>query len=601
MAHLAASMGEATPTLAISVGEVLPQGLLTIPDPSNAQGPQISDPQDYLRVDYTHDLGVLCGIKLNTLFTNHGGDLSKCRDELNVYLREDLKFQESQIELVELLWIHKSSGSPGSGMLFRDVCFLSFCDKFDSPQLSSVYSWAKVPGSLQETITKTGIFDLAETTGKISKVGLAVSGALRRVGAISSLFDRAKTVLAGKQSAAGPSGTEVVAGLPAASLLIATPSSRAMHARLEWQKEFYGGHTLPLARQASDKLITELLDQKTKGVFEFVPLHKCGSQEFIQTRSGETSLHRSGTSTEGETVSVGGIQVTKTKVTVFDGDLSGMITRENISEVLDCCLTSMSVARHVKLESTFPYSAEYNRLLKQYGDKYFPLLSRLEYHMRHSVYTDSDRTKSLDDRFLEIGSREHKGWEEFFFRPMRDQQNGFAAGLVPPPPAWAVSSAPAKAVSAPRVWNQMEVGSWDTGLRASLDPWEKSRNGLIYINLCPHRNKLGCRDLHYEGVCKQGSACQFSHICPMVSCGGQEHSFKMTHRGISWTGQPLTSEESGPYSSQGKGSKGSKGKGQGKGAKGGKAPQLALPQANALALANTPWPYPSANLKKEKR
>ena len=76
----------------------------------------------------------------------------------------------------------------------------------------------------------------------------------------------------------------------------------------------------------------------------------------------------------------------------------------------------------------------------------------------------------------------------------------------------------------------------------------------------------------------------------------------MTHRGISWTGQPLTSEESGPYS-PGKGSqgKGSKGKSQGKGGKGGKAPQLALPQANALALANTPWPYPSANLKKEKR
>ena len=48
--------------------------------------------------------------------------------------------------------------------------------------------------------------------------------------------------------------------------------------------------------------------------------------------------------------------------------------------------------------------------------------------MRHSVYTDSDRAKSLDDRFLAIGSREHKGWEEFFFSPLRDLQNG----LVPP-------------------------------------------------------------------------------------------------------------------------------------------------------------------------
>ena len=244
-------MGEATPSLALAVDETLPQGLLTVPDPGNAQGPQISDPQDYLRVDYTHDLGVLCGIKLNALYIAHGGDLSKCRDELNVYLREDLKFQESQIELVELLWVHKASGSPGSGMLFRDVCFLSFCDKFDSPQLSSVYSWAKVPSSLQDTIIKTGVFDLSEHTGKISKVGLGVSGALRRVGAISALFDRAKTVLAGKQSAAGASGTEVVAGLPAASLLISTPSSRAMHARLEWQKEFDGGHTLPLSRQAA--------------------------------------------------------------------------------------------------------------------------------------------------------------------------------------------------------------------------------------------------------------------------------------------------------------------------------------------------------------
>ena len=223
--------------------------------------------------------------------------------------------------------------------------------------------------------------------------------------------------------------------------------------------------------------------------------------------------------------------------------------------------------------------------------------------MRHSVYTDSDRSKSLDDRFLEIGSREHKGWEEFFFRPMRDLQNSLVAGVVPPASAGLVTP-PAKGAAAPRVLNQMEVGSWDPGLRASLDPWEKSRNGLIYVNLCPHRNKLGCRALHYDGLCKEGSACQFSHICPMVSCGGQEHSFKMTHRGISWTGQPLTSEESGPYSSQGKGSKGSKGKGQGKGGKGGKggkAPPLALPQANALALANTPWPYPSANLKKEKK
>ena len=38
-----------------------------------------------------------------------------------------------------------------------------------------------------------------------------------------------------------------------------------------------------------------------------------------------------------------------------------------------------------------------------------------------------------------------------------------------------------------------------------------------------------------------------------------------------------------------------------KGAKGGKAPPLALPPAQALALANTPWPHPSPALKKEKR
>ena len=129
-----------------------------------------------------------------------------------------------------------------------------------------------------------------------------------------------------------------------------------------------------------------------------------------------------------------------------------MITRENISEVLDCCLTSMAVSRHVKLESTIPYSAEYNRILKQYGDKFFALCSSLEYHMRHSIYNDSDRTKSLDDRFLEIGSREHKGWEEFFFRPMRDLQNSLAAGLVPPSSAGLVTP-PAKGAAAPRVMN----------------------------------------------------------------------------------------------------------------------------------------------------
>ena len=149
-----------------------------------------------------------------------------------IYLRDTLKFPDSQIELVELFWSHKAAGSPGSGMLFRDICFLAFCDKFESPNLSSVYAWAKVASSLQDPIVKSGLLDLDATTAKIQKVGLAVIGAHRRALGLSAFFDRAKNVLAGKQSAAGASGTEVVAGLPATSLLIATSSSRAMQARL---------------------------------------------------------------------------------------------------------------------------------------------------------------------------------------------------------------------------------------------------------------------------------------------------------------------------------------------------------------------------------
>ena len=59
----------------------------------------------------------------------------------------------------------------------------------------------------------------------------------------------------------------------APGVLIATISSRAAAARLEWEKLHH--HSVPVDKErlASDTLLTQLLDQKLKNKFSLVSLH----------------------------------------------------------------------------------------------------------------------------------------------------------------------------------------------------------------------------------------------------------------------------------------------------------------------------------------
>jgi hypothetical protein len=119
---------------------------------------------------------------------------------------------------------------------------------------------------------------------------------------------------------------------------------------------------------------------------------------------------------------------------------------------------------------------------------------------------------------------------------------------------------------------------------------------LVNKSMLPHRGKGGCPGFHYNGVCSHPGMCQKSHVCPLLSCGGKEHPFKLTHPNLSWSGHPVGQVQA-PYQNQqnssdqnsGKKSKGAKGSPSGKGqdsAGRGKGPGSHVVQA--------PWPVAPA-------
>ena len=99
--------------------------------------------------------------------------------------------------------------------------------------------------------------------------------------------------------------------------------------------------------------------------------------------------------------------------------------------------------------------------------------------------------------------------------------------------------------------------SWTPGRRRGVSPAKgagKSAGGkggkggekggaqslLMDSALSPFKGGSGCMDFHVRGECKAGASCKKTHSCPMKSCKGAEHCFKLTHPGLSWSGVPKT-------------------------------------------------------------
>ena len=500
------------------------------------------------------------------LYTENQGDLSKSSAQMRGYLVDQLKLSEEQYSLVDFVWKAKSQEGTFRGLRFRDVFFLSFSDAFGSPFLDSLYTWGEIPESLWNDIRNLGLFDLA-TDGKVTKVGMAVSQSFQRSLALDSLR---KLI---NQHAADLTGPKLAETSP--GVLIATNSSRAAAARLEWEKLHHHSVSIDKERLASDQLLTSLLDQKLKNKFSIVSLHSAGSKKLILDLASRSNPSKDSQPVVQELVN--GLVVSKLGKSSSQRGLEGevaSITKYNFLNLLDVALLAMAMAKHVSWSAVLPYFMVIKSLIEKYGESHFILVKNVDFFLRTWVYDQisEDPTVVMDTLFLRLGNKNDPLYEEHFFSIQREAVASRTESVAADLANTAAMIASQGGQRNPRPVSAPPGGS-GTGLGNTLGP--VTPNGLMYESLLPHRGKGGCPGYFYQGLCALGPSCPKSHCCPLVSCQGAPHSFKLTHPDLSTNGNKLET----PYSGnkldsqfQGKGPKGQN-KGPPKvGGKGGKTP-----------------------------
>ena len=448
--------------------------------------------EDYVGVDNKLNLKP----ELLALRHGEGDEEKKLTNEIVDVLDQAVKFGATQA---------------GSGLLCQDVVLLSLCKCPGAPQSDSLMKLSKIPESYLDIVVEWCMVDIT-AAGVVSRIGQNCTdgtGYLNRSLCLREFIVSCK---------------KATIDLGDSNVLCKSEHDDEQGALKAWETSENAGLQVPMWERPTWALIKLHLGFARLGTQKFVPLSDCGSQQAANAKMALKNLTPS-----DEVLS---LKLSDGKLEMKDDRMKDLhrveVTSMNYAAVQRTLGVAQAVARLCRLSvwtnyvnTILHYMSLYPHVFKEIagGER------ELRQKMLEMVGVDSYET--IVSR---VSDPQHAFWETYVLvhargadlaqvRATQAQLQAQMQGLQ--------RSGPARAGAFPAPG----AGAQMTNDKRLTDP-----------ALTPVRGGRGCRSFHNSGVCDneaKGLTCAFTHACPMYSCRGHEHAFRLTHPGLSWQGFPV--------------------------------------------------------------
>ena len=425
-------------------------------------------------------------------------------------------FCTERLELLKHIWLFCSTQPNGSQLRFQDVLFASFCNKFGSPCLCTLEAWSQFPSDSFQELCNLSIFDLRDTEHGLCHAHKYL--ALAEHSRVGAFLSRQTGLLAFYKYL-----RQVSKNAEASPLVVATSVASEVQQSVEkFERDFNSGVVLTKRQRGSDAILDKLIKMAVSAKYEALSLTGFSSTRMIEEIAQGYLQNPDGLEAESKLI-IGADKSLgfKLKPSVLDGVTH--LTRENFKEILGVFAYAVAISGLATLAEVLTYI----NLIEEFFDTYpedFDLLVAAELLARRQMLRGLAAGGGWGPRFKEFGSSIHPFWELNFLSKSRIASTRRTEMRV--------QSALANRTAAP-------PGNPSAGTKPLQDSTVPS---LVNKAHCPHKGN-GCVNFHVLNTCSLGKSCPFSHICPLLSCGGKAHSFSGTHRDpdktpyLSWSGQ----------------------------------------------------------------